>query len=138
MRDRRLDCICDDFKVDDVGEISILGLEDAEYLDTVGEHTIRHQAGQIQIDSEVDRTYRSSTSVRLTDPIKERTILVEKTNSPSTVIWNPWTEKAAALGDLPDGDYQKFVCIEAAIANDRAVSIGKEETHRFETRISVD
>ena len=125
-------------RVGDVREISIKGLEDTDYLDTVGEHTVRHQTGVIRIDREVDRYYESSTSVRLEDPVKKRNILVEKEGSPSTVVWNPWTEKAAALGDLPNEDYFAFACIEAAIINDRAVTVSKGNTHRFSTRISIE
>jgi len=126
------------FRVGDVREITIEGLEDTDYLDTVGERTRHHQTGAVRITGEVDRYYDSSASVRLEDPIKKRTILVEKDGSPSTVVWNPWTEKAAALGDLPNEDYLSFACIEAAITNDRAVAVGKGETHCFSTRISVE
>jgi len=126
------------FRVGDVREITIKGLEDTDYLDTVGEHTKRHQTGAIRIDREVDWHYDSSGSVRLEDPVKNRTILVEKEGSPSTVVWNPWTQKAAALSDLPNEDYLAFACIEAAILNDSAVALGKAETHRFSTRISVE
>ena len=126
------------FRVGDVREIKIIGLEDADYLDTVGEHRMRRQDGVVRIEGEVDRYYDSHVAVRLEDPVKQRTILVEKEDSPSTVVWNPWTEKAAALGDLPNEDYLSFACIEAAITNDRAVAIKKGETHRFSTRISVE
>ena len=126
------------FSVGDVREITIKGLEDADYLDTVRKDTNRRQTGVIRIDREVDWHYVSSGSVRLEDPVKKRTILVEKEASPSTVVWNPWIEKAAALGDLPNEDYLAFACIEAAITNDRAVAIGKGETHRFSTRVSVE
>ena len=126
------------FSVGDVREVAIKGLEGTDYLDTVGDHTVRYQDGVIRIDQEVDRYYDSSGSVRLEDPLKKRTILIEKKASPSTVVWNPWIEKAAALSDLPNEDYLNFVCIEAAITNDRAVSVGKGETHSFSTRISVE
>ena len=126
------------FRVGDVRQITIKGLEDAAYLDTVGQHTNRHQTGVIEIDREVDRYYDSSAAVRLEDPLKERTILIDKENSPSTVVWNPWIEKAAALGDLPNEDYLAFACVEAAITNDRAVALSQGETHRFATRISVE
>ncbi len=126
------------FSVGDVREVAIKGLEGTDYLDTVGDHTVRYQDGVIRIDQEVDRYYDSSGSVRLEDPLKKRTILIEKKASPSTVVWNPWIEKAEALSDLPNEHYLNFVCIEAAITNDRAVSVGKGETHSFSTRISVE
>ena len=125
------------FRVGDVREITIKGLEDTNYLDTVGEHTNRHQTGVIRFDREVDSHFESSGSVRLEDPVKKRNILVEKEASPATVVWNPWTEKAIALGDLPNEDYLVFACIEAAVLNNQAVSLGNGETHRFSTRISV-
>ena len=125
------------FSVGNVREVTIKGLEDTGYLDTVGEHTNRHQTESIRIDREVDRWYDCSGPVRLEDPVKKRTILVEKENSPSTIVWNPWTEKVAALGDLPNDDYLAFACIEAAITNNRAVAVGKGAIHRFSTRISV-
>lgn len=126
------------FSVGDVREITIKGLEDTDYLDTVGVPTVRHQDGVIRIDREVDRYYDSPGAVRLEDPLKKRTLLVEKESSPSTVVWNPWTKKAAALTDLPNEDYLAFACIEAAISNDRAVALGKGEAHCFSTRISVE
>ena len=126
------------FRVGDVRQIIIKGLEDTDYLDTVGQHTNRHQAGVIEIDREVDRYYDSNAAVRLEDPLKERIILIDKENSPSTVVWNPWIEKAAALGDLPNEDYLAFACVEAAVTNDRAVALNKGETHHFATRISVE
>jgi glucose-6-phosphate 1-epimerase len=125
-------------RVGDVREITITGLEATDYLDTVGEPTTRHQSKAIRIDREVDRYYDSSGPVWLKDSLKNRTILIEKEGSPSTVVWNPWTQKAAALGDLPDDDYLAFACIEAAITNDRAVALGKGETHVFSTRISLE
>jgi glucose-6-phosphate 1-epimerase len=30
------------------------------------------------------------------------------------VVWNPWSERAAALPDLPDDDWRRMLCIEAA------------------------
>ena len=49
----------------------------------------------------------------------------------------PWVEKAKALGDLPDEDYRNFVCVEAAIANDKAVTLTPGECARLTTRVIV-
>ena len=31
------------------------------------------------------------------------------------VVWNPGAEDAAALADMADGEYRRFVCIEPAL-----------------------
>ncbi|MEP4809625.1 MAG: hypothetical protein ABJ118_13645, partial [Luteolibacter sp.] len=126
------------FAISDIGQVRVVNLEDAEYLDTVGEPTMRKQKGVVEFSGEVDRIYESSSSVLLVDDVSGRTILVEKGGSPSTVVWNPWSEKAAALGDMPDEGYQKFCCIEAAISNERAVIVMPRSSHLLSTRISVE
>lgn len=123
--------------VSDVSEIELGGLGDSGYLDTVGGRVERRQTGPVTFSEEVDRIYHSESAVMLSDPKWRRRILVEKSGSPSTVVWNPWTEKAKALGDLPDDGYRDFVCIEAAIANEVAVTLEPGEVHSFATSISL-
>ena len=124
--------------VSDISQVRVVKLDGCEYLDTVGERTMRKQKGDVVFEREVDRIYGSSSSVLLVDDLSGRTVLVEKGGSPSTVVWNPWGEKCAALGDMPDDGYQKFCCIEAAIANDRAEIVMPGASHVMMTRISVE
>ncbi|MGJ8634413.1 MAG: D-hexose-6-phosphate mutarotase, partial [Luteolibacter sp.] len=124
--------------VSDISQVRVVKLDGCEYLDTVGERTMRKQKGDVVFDREVDRIYESSSSVLLVDDLSGRTVLVEKSGSPSTVVWNPWVEKCVALGDMPDDGYQKFCCIEAAIANDRAEIVMPGGSHTMMTRISVE
>lgn len=124
-------------RVGDAGRVRVEGLEGTSYLDTVGTPTPRRQDGPVTFDSEVDRIYGSSSTSTLVDPAGGRRIVVAKGGSPSTVVWNPWSAKAAKLGDLPDDGFRDFVCIEAAIANERAVLLEPGETHAFSTRISL-
>jgi len=116
----------------------VVGLDGCGYLDTVGEPQMRKQKDDVVFGGEVDRIYGSSSRLLLVDDLSGRTILIEKSGSPSTVVWNPWVEKAAALDDMPDDDYQKFCCIEAAIANDRAEIVMPGASHVLMTRISVE
>lgn len=122
-------------RVGDISRTQVTGLEDAAYLDTVGERTMRRQQGILTIDREVDRIYDSAASIRVIDGT--RTILIEKEGSPSTVVWNPWSDKARAMADLPDEDYRRFVCIEAAIANDKAVVLKPGGSALLKTRLTV-
>ena len=126
------------FSVSDIGNVRLVNLEDADFLDTVGVSTLRKQKGAIEFKGEVDAIYDSPGKVLLVDDFSGRTILIEKGGSPSTVVWNPWMEKATAMGDLPDEGYRKFCCIEAAIANDKAVIVMPGSSHVLSTRISVE
>lgn len=123
--------------VSDIGQVRVVNLEECDYLDMVGEPQIRIQKGDVVFDGEVDRIYDSSSSALLVDDPANRKVLIEKSGSPSTVVWNPWVAKAAALADLPDKDYRKFCCIEATIANDSAVTLMTGCSHLLMTRISL-
>ena len=126
------------FAVSDIEQVRIVNLDGAAYLDTVGEPTQRIQKGPLIFKGEVDSIYDSSDSVLLVDDLSGRTLMIEKSGSPSTVVWNPWVEKSAALKDLPDDGYQKFCCIEAAIANDKAVIVMPGSIYVLSIRISVE
>jgi glucose-6-phosphate 1-epimerase len=124
--------------VSDIEQVRVVNLDGCGFLDTVGEPVVRTQKGDVVFQSEVDRMYESSNRMLLVDDLSGRTLLIEKSGSPNTVIWNPWVEKAATLGDLPDEGYRDFCCIEAAIANDRAEIIMPGGKHVLMTRISVE
>jgi glucose-6-phosphate 1-epimerase len=126
------------FAVSDIEQVRIVNLDGAEYLETTGEITRRKQKGVLTFKGEVDSIYDSSNNLLLVDDLSGRTLLIEKSGSPYTVVWNPWAGKSAALNDLPDDGYQKFCCIEAAIANDKAVIVMPGTSSILSMRISVE
>ena len=119
-------------------QVQIDGLDGDLYLDTVGPRVERRQDGLVFFDGEVDRIYENDSSTLLVDPGYERVIVIEKEGSPSTVVWNPWVEKAGTLADLPDEGWRDFVCIEAAIANDRAIILAPGGSHTLTTTLRVE
>jgi glucose-6-phosphate 1-epimerase len=126
------------FAVSDIAQVRIVNLDGADYLDTTDEPTERKQKGALTFNGEVDSIYDSSNHILLVDDLSGRTLLIEKSGSPSTVVWNPWVEKSAALSDLPDEGYRKFCCIESAIANDKAVIVMPGSSATLGIRISVE
>ncbi len=126
------------FRVGDVERVRVEGLDGSEYLDTVGERTTRRQSGDITFADETDSIYDSPSSVRIVDEALSRSIFIKKGGSPSTVVWNPWIEKAKALGDLPDDGYRNFVCVETAIANDKGISLQEGELHVMSMSVEVE
>jgi glucose-6-phosphate 1-epimerase len=126
--------------VGDVHQISIEGLAGEEYIDrTDGEKKKRQGDGVIRITGETDRLYYSSAArVTVRDPALNRSIVVEKTRSDATVVWNPWNDKAAAMADLGGDQWETMVCVETANARDRKVQLPVGGIHRMGARIGVE
>ena len=58
-----------------------------------------------------------------------RLLRIDKTGSATTVVWNPWRDKAARMGDLAADEWQGMLCVEAANAMDDAVTLGPGQRH---------
>lgn len=119
------------FSVSDVREISITGLEDVACLDKVDGGQRKAPSGAaVCFTGEVDRCYMDTTTACvLDDPGLGRRIVVEKTGSQSTVVWNPHVEKAAAMADYGDEEWPAMVCVETSNVHDNAVTIAPGEQH---------
>lgn len=125
--------------VSDAREVKILGLEGATFLDKVDGSQRKPPAGDpIVFTGETDRVYLDTESaIHLEDPGLRRRITVQKTGSGSTVVWNPWIEKARRMSDFGDDEWPRMVCIETANAADDAVSVEPGAIHTLIADISV-
>lgn len=127
------------FQISDVAQMTLRGLEGCDYLDKVGEPARRTQQGGIVIESEVDRVYVDTpTDCVIEDKGLKRAIRIAKTGSRSTVVWNPWTEKANKMGDFGENGFRGMVCVESANAFDNLVTVKPGETHRLAVVYSVE
>ena len=101
------------FRVGNVAETEILGLDGVTFRDALtGERHV--QTGPVRIDREVDRAYITDADVTIVDPVLKRRIRVSKSGSRSTMVWNPWIDKARRMPDFGDEEYPQMLCIEAA------------------------
>jgi len=124
--------------VDHVRECSVHGLEGARYRDNLGEGHKR-QDGPVLFRGETDRCYlRTDAEVLLADPRGGRAIRIGKHGSQSTVVWNPWTDKARRMQDFGDDEWPSMCCIETANVFDDAVTQEPGSVHRMELRISEE
>ena len=97
---------------------------------------VKQQSGPIAFDGEVDRVYlETDHAVTLQDG--SRKVFIEKSGSLSTVIWNPWIEKTARMGDMPADAYQNMVCVETSNALSDVRSLEPGESHQFQQAISL-
>lgn len=126
------------FAVSDARAIEIEGLDARDYLDKTRDNARFTQRGPIRIEEEVDRVYQHTPDTcTLRDPGHGRTITIEKRDAHSTIVWNPWVDKAARLSDLDDDDWQHFVCIESGNVHENAVMLEPGGVHESMTRITA-
>lgn len=127
------------FQVGNSSQITIEGLEGCTYYDGTNNNApVVQKDKHIEIHKEENRRYiNTSAHCILTDLSLKRKVKVEKKNSHTTVVWNPWIETARAMADMHDDGYKTFVCIEAANAFDNSVSINPGQSHLIGTSIGV-
>ncbi len=108
-------CLHTYFAIGDIHTTRIAGLQGACYLDKVDNFVEKTEtAAEIAITGETDRVYLNTDStVTIIDPLWHRRIVVEKSGSRSTVVWNPWIAKAKAMADFGDDEYQRMLCVES-------------------------
>ncbi|MEA3242914.1 MAG: hypothetical protein U9Q19_05665 [Pseudomonadota bacterium] len=60
-------------------------------------------------NAETDRIYLDATTdCLINDTGKQRRIRIGKRGSRSTVVWNPWIDKAGRMGDMGEDGYPMF------------------------------
>ena len=125
--------------VSDVAQVSIAGLENTEYLDKVeGFARKRHGDAPVRFTGETDRVYVETTATcRIADPGWSRTIVISKSGSVSTVVWNPWAEKAPTFPDLGADEWRRMVCVETANVGAAAIRLPPGRTHVMRAEIAI-
>lgn len=127
------------FEVGDVRKVKVHGLDGCPYIDKVDGGARKQQAGPVTIAGEVDRIYLESTAdCVIEDPVLERRIRIAKKGSASSVVWNPWVEKANKMGDLGENGYLNMLCVESTNADADVVNIPAGAEHHLWVRYSVE
>lgn len=75
------------------------------------------QSGPITFTAETDRVYTPTAPPSTPITVKQggsQRFKVVRDNLPDVVVWNPWTDKAAGMGDFePKDGWKRMVCVEA-------------------------
>jgi glucose-6-phosphate 1-epimerase len=126
------------FRVGDIREVAVTGLEGVTYADKVAGDRATQGGQPISFSAETDRVYLDTPATcELTDPKLGRKITVAKGGSLSTVVWNPWVDKARRMPDFGDEEWPYMACIETANALDNALAIAPADKHTLSTTITV-
>ncbi|MGA9564406.1 MAG: D-hexose-6-phosphate mutarotase [Candidatus Korobacteraceae bacterium] len=125
--------------VGDVRTARINGLDSVHYLDKTDEYREKVQTGDVTITAETDRVYLDTQSkVELLDPVLQRRTNVQKENSLTTVIWNPWEKKANSMSDLGEGEWTRMLCVETSNVLGYAVEVAPGQQHVMRAVLSVN
>ena len=127
------------FNVADVSDVDVLGLEGLEYTDQLLGNKQLVQTGPVRFDGELDRIYypaRADETLR--DYQLNRDIIIKKTGSCSTIVWNPWVTKAESMADFEHGGHSNMVCVETGNAGEDTVQLLPNESHVLGMVISVE
>jgi len=118
------------FNVGSIAAVNIIGLEGVTYADALDGFRHKYSDSPIAIAQEIDRVYLDTEDiVIIRDDRLGRSIIVGKKGSRSTVVWNPWIEKAKRMDDFADNGYTSMVCIETANALENRVTVGPGKSH---------
>lgn len=124
------------FAVDRIENVRIEGFDGKNYIDKLSSNERCKQEGDLRLNSEIDRIYEDGDAFcTLYDG--RCTVRISKEGSKSTVIWNPWKEKAASMGDFEDEGYLHMVCIEAANTELEALTLKPGERYTLRQGIRV-
>jgi len=126
--------------VGDVERIGIAGLEHTTYIDKVDAMTRkRHGADALRLTGETDRVFLGTTArCVVTDPALTRRLVVDKSGSATTVVWNPWATKGADIADLEPEGWRRMVCVETANAAEDAITLAPGARHVMSATIRVE
>jgi glucose-6-phosphate 1-epimerase len=126
--------------VTDARKVSIDGLAGTTYIDKVDDFKRKVQAdGALKLESRTDRPYlNTEATCVLHDPVGGRRIVVAKTGSRSTVVWNPWDELTAKMADMEPDAWLHMTAIETANVGEDAVTLKAGETHAMRVHYSVE
>ena len=123
------------FAVGDVHEITVQGLDGTSYIDKKDDFKVKPQpGGSMHITAPTDRVYLDTTATcTIKDQVLKRTITVEKTNSHSTVVWNPWGE----MSDIQPDGWHEFVCVETVNVGAQSVTLAPGKRHTMQAHITI-
>jgi len=124
------------FAVVDVHEVTVTGLEPTPFVDKTDNMREKPAANApLTFTTFTDRVYPNTTaSCVIHDAAGRRNITVAKTNSNTTVVFNPWKE----LPDMGPDEWHEMLCVETVNAAANAITLATGKTHTMRAHITVE
>ncbi|MBD1550253.1 D-hexose-6-phosphate mutarotase [Pseudomonas typographi] len=127
------------FAVSDVRQVNVAEVAGLNYIETLENWETRNQQGPLEVAGETDRIYLDTPArLSIADSGWNRRVLIDTEGSHSTVIWNPWIERAMAFPDMADDGWQRMFCIEIANVLGDALSLAPGASHTLGYRVASE
>jgi glucose-6-phosphate 1-epimerase len=134
------------FAVGHAAQVGIEGLAGLPYQDRLRDLAFDLQRSPFALNQACDRTYshpvqdasmQSDHRYVLVDPVWQRRIVIATQGSQSVVVWNPGSEGARTMADVPDDGWQDFFCVETSNAGPDVVVLEPGAAHSLGHTLSV-
>lgn len=115
--------------IPDIEDTMVANLNGIQMIDKLLNETMVDKHPVIQFNQECDTVYQNVGEDRIVQVVNKGTCIhsVKRVNLPDVVVWNPWIEKSAGMGDFePKSGYKRMVCIEPGYV-DKLVSLNAGE-----------
>lgn len=120
------------FKLNNLLEASVIGLEGSSCLNVYDAEQTRFENEKLVFDQRPFETcFRGTPSLVLSEYGKSK-LQLESTGFTHWMIWNPGEHGALTLNDLPDEDWQQFICIEPILGEQTILNPGEAFTGTLE------
>ena len=110
-------------RVHDVTQVQLVGLNNCRYEDAADNGLMKTQHGDLCIAGEVDRVFANAPKQLVLKRAALRQaqaanmdLCIEQDGFNDIVVWCPGPEIASAFEDMPTQDWQRMLCVEAALA----------------------
>ena len=121
------------YLVDQLADCRLAGLQYVRFSDDGGNVALQETAA-LAFPGKLDRIYYQLPAA-LTLDAGSATLRLEQEGFTDAVVWNPGPADAAALNDLEDEEYQRFICIEPALIEPDVLAAGAEWTGLHRVRL---
>jgi glucose-6-phosphate 1-epimerase len=124
------------YHVTDIHEVTVDGLEPTPYIDKTDNFKVKPPANApLHFTQFTDRVYNDTAApCTIHDGAVKRRIFVRKTNSNSTVVFNPWKE----LPDLGPWEWHEMAAVETANVGSNSIALAPAAAHTMSATISVE
>lgn len=114
------------YEVADIHEVSLDGLEPTSFIDKTDAMKVKPAENEpIHFTKTLDRMYNhTAADITIHDVAGRRKIMLHKTGSNTTVVWNPF----GPLPDLGEWDWHSMCAVETVNAGDDAITLAPGES----------